>query len=138
MANYVNTFYGFIYITVFLIVFITAWTSLKPFKLHRKRKISTLALKLSYLIYLAVYMIFIFVLIFNPENKINSQDISEKWLKFYLAIFLMITLIPNLGILIRRKVKKDRDKFNITFSVFNAVSLLIIIVLISSNFFGIM
>lgn len=138
MANYVNTFYGFVYATVFLIVFITAWTSLKPFKFHKKRKITTFALKLSYLTYLGVYMIFIFILIFNPENKINSQEITEKWLKFYLLVFLTVTLVPNIGILIRRKIKRARDKFNITFSVLNAFSLLIILLLLSSNFFGVM
>lgn len=138
MANYANTFYGFVYATVFLIVFVTAWTSLKPFKLHKKRKLSTLALKISYLGYLAVYMIFIFILIFNPENKINNQEITEKWLKFYLIVFLTITLIPNIGILVRKKIKKAREKFNITFSVLNAFSLLVILLLLSSNFFGIM
>ena len=138
MVNNINTFYGVVYATVFLMVFITAWTSLKPFRLHKRRKLSTLALKLSYLIYLAVYMVFIFILIFNPDNKINNQEITEKWLKFYLVIFLIITIIPNIGILVRRKIRKARDKFNITFSVLNACSLLIIILLLSSSFWGIM
>jgi uncharacterized membrane protein YhaH (DUF805 family) len=100
--------------------------------------LSTLALKVTYLAYLAIYMIFVFSLIFNPDNKINSQEITEKWLKFYLVIFLIITLIPNIGILIRRKIKKSREKFNIAFSVFNAFSLIVIIILLSSGFFGVM
>lgn len=137
MTNYINAFYGVLYTSIFLIVFATAWNSLKPFKLHKKRKYSTLALKSTYLLYLAFYLVFVMILIFNQNNKINSQDLTDKWLKFYLAVFMIITLLPNLGILFRRRIRHGRIKYNVAFVVINSVSLIVLVILLMSRNIGI-
>lgn len=137
MTSFVNTFYGLVYASLFIIVFVTASSSLKPFKPHKNRKSSTLFLKLSYLVYLSFYLVFIFLLLFRSETRIESNEITEKWLKFYLAIFLLITLVPNIGIFIRRKFKKRRVSFNITFGVINGLMVIIILLLLTNKTLGI-
>lgn len=138
MASFINTFYGFVYASLFVIVFITASSSLKPFKAHKRRRYSTMVLKLTYLLYLSLYLVFIFLLLFKSETKLQSEEISEKWIKFYLALFLIITLLPNIGILIRRKIKKIRVNYNIAFSAINVISIILIILLLTNKTWGVL
>lgn len=138
MAGFVNTFYGFVYASLFIIVFVTASNSLKPFRAHKNRRLSTMLLKISYLIYLSFYLVFIFMLLFKSETKLESTAISEKWIKFYLVLFLVITVIPNLGIFFRRKIKKARVNYNIVFSVANFLVVALIIFLLTSKTWGVL
>ncbi len=138
MTSFVNTFYGFVYASLFVIVFVTASTSLKPFKTHKRRRTSTMFLKLSYLVYLSFYLVFIFLILFSRETRLQSEEISEKWIKFYLGLFLIITLFPNLGIVFRRKVKKVRVNYNIAFTAINVLATIIIILLLTSKTWGVL
>jgi uncharacterized membrane protein YhaH (DUF805 family) len=138
MAGFVNTFYGFVYASLFIIVFVTASSSLKPFRTHKRRRISTMFLKLSYLIYLSVYLVFIFLILFLSETRLQSEEIDEKWIKFYLGLFLVITLFPNMGIVFRRKFKKVRVNYNITLTAINFLATILIILLLSSKTWGVL
>ena len=50
-----NFLLHFIFITAFLLVYVVAIIILKPFRKHRKRPVSTITLKISYLVYLAAF-----------------------------------------------------------------------------------
>ncbi len=45
----------FIFIAAFLLIYIIAIIILKPFRMHRKRPVSTIFIKASYLVYLACF-----------------------------------------------------------------------------------
>lgn len=97
-----------------------------------------MALKLSYLAYLSFYLLFIYILLFQTESKLQEDAISDKWIKFYLALFLVITIIPNIGIVLRRKIKKARVSYNIAFSIINSLMIVLILFLITNKTWGIL
>jgi uncharacterized membrane protein YhaH (DUF805 family) len=109
-------------------VFIIAIIILKPFRIHRKRKISTITLKLSYLLYLAFFLGFVYLVLFFANNNVNSEDILEdKTSVIYYIIVLVSFFIPNIGIMIRRKFKETRSIYNYAVTFLNFCVMLAII-----------
>ena len=106
--------FHFLLMVVFLIIYVLAIIIVKPFLLNHKRLISTLSIKISYLVYLFVLLISVYLFMFYGSNDIEN-NLSEA-LFFSLLISLFI---PNLGILFRRKFRKNREQYNYIFSVIN-------------------
>jgi cytochrome bd-type quinol oxidase subunit 2 len=128
MNNFFQFLLHFIFIATFLFVYIIAIIILKPFRIHRKRKYSTLSLKLSYLIYLAFFLSFVYLVLFFADNEVNTEENMENGTSvIYYAIVLISFFIPNIGIMIRRRFKKNRGKFNY---LSTALNLLIILALV--------
>ena len=108
-----------LFIAAFFFIFFVAVVMLKPMSFHAKRRFSTAMLKFSYLSYLAILLIFVYVFMFyggdtffnitHPENSINTTHFSMMMVSFF---------IPNLGIFIRRRVKM-RSAYNSTMSTLN-------------------
>jgi hypothetical protein len=111
-----------ILVIVFLIIYILAFVVVKPFLLNHKRLISTLSLKITYLIYLGTLLVCMYLFMFYGPSDIEYQ-VSE------LAFFgsLICFFIPNLGILFRRHFIKYRNQYNYFFSVFNLVVTIFIV-----------
>jgi hypothetical protein len=99
---------------VFLLTYIMAYNYVKPFLINRKRKYSTLSLKLTYLIYLAFLLIFMFLFLLFGANQVEYRITDSVFFGVLLLLFL-----PNIGILIRRKVKSIRVIYNYIFTVIN-------------------
>ena len=105
MNNFFQFLLHFIFIATFLFVYIIAIIILKPFRLHRKRKISTVSLKLSYLIYLAFFLAFVYLVLFFADNEVNTEESMENGTStIYYIIVLVSFFIPNIGIMIRRRL----------------------------------
>ncbi|NJM14719.1 MAG: hypothetical protein HC896_04495 [Bacteroidales bacterium] len=126
-----------VFISAFGLIFLTAFTSLKPFRAHKKRIFSTILLKSTYLFYLSFYMVFLYILMFVDHIKINQDGIGENWVKFYMFMFLLVTIFPNIGIMVRRKFKTYRKEFNVVFSGINVLSVILIIVLLTHKKIGV-
>jgi len=111
-----ETFTLMILIFLYLIIF----RLLKPFKFHTKRKNSTAALKFSYLCYLVILIFVIYKFIFFDNRTLF--DSNGNMVNFFAIVNLVILLIgivlPNLGIVIRRKIK-NREPYNIFFTFIN-------------------
>ena len=123
--------FHFLLMIVFLIIYILAFIIVKPFMLNHKRLISTLSLKLSYLIYLLAILICIFLFMFYGPSDIENQ-LSE----IYFFGLLICLFIPNLGILFRRNVKENREFYNFFFTFINLlITILIIFQLNKFNWF---
>jgi cytochrome bd-type quinol oxidase subunit 2 len=128
MNNFFQFLLHFIFIATFLFVYVIAIILLKPFRLHRKRKVSTVVLKISYLVYLAFFLAFVYLVLFFADSKVNTEEIMDDGTSvIYYIIVLVSFFIPNIGIMIRRRFKKNRQAFNYLIAVFN---LLIILALV--------
>ena len=132
MNNFFQFLLHFIFIATFLFVFIIAIIILKPFRLHRKRKVSTILLKISYLLYLAFFLGFVYLVLFFTDNEVSTEEVMENGTSvIYYIIVLIAFFLPNIGIMIRRKFKEKRGVFNYTVTVMNLVVILALIFMIS-------
>jgi cytochrome bd-type quinol oxidase subunit 2 len=132
MNNFFQILLHFIFIATFLFVYIIAIIILKPFRLHRKRKMSTLALKLSYLVYLAFFLAFVYLVLFFADNELNSEETMENGTSaVYYVIVLVSFFIPNIGIMIRRRFKKNRSSYNMLVTAMNFLIILALVFLMS-------
>ena len=128
MNNFFQFLLHFIFIATFLFVFIIAIIILKPFRLHRKRKISTISLKLSYLLYLAFFLGFVYLVLFFTDNDVSTEEVMENGTSvIYYIIVLIAFFLPNIGIMIRRKFKEKRGAYNYAVTFMNLVVILALI-----------
>ena len=111
-----QTIFHFLLMIVFLIMYVLAFIIVKPLLLNRKLLISTLSLKVSYLIYLGILLISVYLFMFYGPNDIEHQ-LSEV---FFFTI-LVCLFIPNLGILFRRNFRKNRKVYNYVFTIINLI-----------------
>ncbi|HHJ09342.1 MAG TPA: hypothetical protein ENK25_00415 [Bacteroidetes bacterium] len=91
---------GFISIFVISVVFI------RPLRINKLWPRSTLFLKFSYLTYLLVILVFFYYLIFQEKELVDVIDIR----RFFMLLGCLF--IPNVGMLVRRKMKKWRSRYN--------------------------
>lgn len=131
MNTAVQNIVHFLLMIVFLIIYLLAFIIVKPFLINHKRKISTLLLKISYLIYLLILLVFVYLFMFFGPADIEYQISNLLFIILLLGLFL-----PNFGILLRRNVEKYRTEYNYTFTLINlAIFSFILIKLIQHNWF---
>jgi hypothetical protein len=108
-----------------VIVFSIAYAYLKPHKLHHSRPMSTLALKGSYLLYLLVTLIVIYLASLRGGGLSKVFDGGEFF------VFLAVLFVPTVGILSRKitHFSTKRVRFNIIFTIINLVMTITVIVL---------
>lgn len=132
MNNFFQFLLHFIFIATFLFVYIIAIIILKPFRLHRKRKVSTISLKLSYLIYLAFFLAFVYLVLFFADNEVNTEENMENGTSVvYYVIVLVSFFIPNIGIMIRRRFKKNRGIYNYLVTALNFIIIMALVFMMS-------
>jgi hypothetical protein len=133
MNNFFQFLLHFIFIATFLFVFIIAIIILKPFRTHRKRKISTITLKVTYLLYLAFFLSFVYLVLFFANNDVSVEDILEdRTSMMYYIIVLVSFFLPNIGIMIRRNFKDTtRGLYNYVVSALNITVILALVYMMS-------
>jgi len=116
-----------IFIATFIFLFVVSIVILRPFRIHKKRAVSTISLKVSYLIYLFSFLILAYLVLFYSGNRSNSDESIGKdpYLLYYIAVILAF-FIPNLGIMIRRRFTKFRNQYNFIFTAINLFTSLIL------------
>jgi len=115
-----NFLLHFIFIAAFLLVYVIAIIVLKPFRIHRKRPVSTIFLKSSYLIYLATFLLLAYlVLFFSITSEPKEEATEEKILNIFTIFSIFAFFVPNIGIMVRRSVKSWRVIYNYLFSGIN-------------------
>ena len=125
------TIFHFLLMIAFLITYVLAFIIVKPFLLNHKRLVSTLILKVSFLIYIAVLLISVYLfMLYGPS------DIEHQLSEVFFFTLLTCLFIPNLGILFRRNIKKYREHYNYIFSLINlTITIFIIYKLDQFNWF---
>ena len=129
MSNYSQIFLHLVFIGAFAFFVLLASILLKPFRLHKRRPYSTAALKVSYILYLATFLAYIYMLLFffDLQPGVEKGLINFKLSLEYVA-FLIAFVVPNVGMLARRKIKTWRVNYNLIFTVINILIVLYLMV----------
>lgn len=125
MANFtqiLNHILGFVFI---VIVFSLAYAYLKPHQLHKRRLVSTLLLKSTYLFYLLVLLIVIYL------SALVKGGLEEVFYGVEFFAFLIVLFVPTFGILARKlgQFSKKREGYNYFFSAVNLLSVIIVLIM---------
>ena len=115
-----NFLLHFIFIAAFLLIYIIAIIILKPFRIHRKRPVSTVLIKASYLVYLACFLLMAYLILFFSANAEPTEDVDEERILNALTVFSIFAFfIPNIGIMIRRRIDTWRVTYNYVLTALN-------------------
>ena len=125
MANFneiLNHILGIIFI---VIIFSVAYAYLKPHQLHKRRLFSTLLLKLSYLFYVLVLCIVVYL------SALVKGGLDKVFYGIEFFAFLIVLFAPTIGIFARKlnHFSKKREEYNYFFTVVNLVSVVAILVM---------
>jgi hypothetical protein len=125
IANFneiLNHILGIIFI---VIIFSVAYAYLKPHQLHKRRLFSTLLLKLSYLLYLLVLCIIVYL------SSLVKGGLDKVFLGIEFFAFLIVLFAPTIGIFARKLsyFSKKREGYNYFFTVVNLLSVVAILVM---------
>jgi len=125
MANFSEILNHILGVVFIIIVFALAFAYLKPQQLHKRRLVSTLLLKVSYLLYLLVLLIIIFL------SALVKGGLEEVFNGIEFFAFLVVLFVPTIGIFARKlgQFSKKRDGYNYFFSVVNVLSILSILIM---------
>ena len=115
-----NFLLHFIFIAAFLLIYIIAIIILKPFRIHRKRPVSTILIKSSYLVYLACFLLMAYMILFFSANAEPTEDVDDEKILNALTVFSIFAFfIPNIGIMIRRRINTWRVTYNYILTALN-------------------
>lgn len=133
MGGFFHGIFQFFFLVGYIILFIVSIIILRPFRVHKRRRDSTVALKISYLIFLALFLVFTYMLLFGIKVIDENDQPYDSIFNIYFLIFLTATIVPNVGIMIRRRIKKNRTEYNILFTLINLLYSLYLLFLIVSG-----
>jgi hypothetical protein len=119
MERYFHGVFQTFFLIGYLVLFVVTIIILQPFRYHKRRRKSTIFLKVSYLLYLISFLIFTYLLLFGPKDLSSKEQPYETLFNIHFLFFLTSTIIPNVGIMIRRRVKKNRIEYNILVALIN-------------------
>ena len=116
-----------------LLLFVVSIIILKPFRVHKKRPITTIGLKSSYLVFLAAFLFFTYLLLFGEKTYDDENTPYDTLFNVHFLFYLSSTIVPNIGIMIRRSIKKKRVEYNLVFIIINLIYLVYMIYAIVSG-----
>jgi hypothetical protein len=125
IANFsqiLNHILGVIFI---IIIFSLAYAYLKPHQLHKRRLVSTLLLKVSYLVYLLVLLVIVYL------SALVQGGLEKVFMGIEFFVFLIVLFVPNIGIFARKlgHFSKKREEYNYFFTAINILSILAILIM---------
>lgn len=133
MDSFFQNIFQVIFIIGYLLVFVISIIILRPFRLHKKRRKSTISIKFSYIFYLAIFLIFTYLLLFGDKELAEDEKPYDTLFNGYFLLFLTSTIVPNVGIMLRKKVQKKRIRYNIIFTIVNSLYFLFLLYLCLSR-----
>lgn len=121
------------FIIGYLILFVISTIILKPFRIHRKRPVSTILLKVTFLIFLLLFLAYTYLLLFGKKELTDSDIPFDTLFNIHFLVFLSSTIIPVIGIMMRRGITRNRVYYNAIFIFVNGVYILYFIYAITSH-----
>jgi hypothetical protein len=108
-----------------VLIFSLAYAYLKPHQLHKRRLLSTLLLKVTYLFYLLILLVVVYF------SALFRGGLEKVFIGIEFFAFLVVLFIPNIGILARKlgQFSKKRENYNWFFTVVNMISALAIVLM---------
>lgn len=125
MSNFSTILNHILSIIFIVLVFALAYAYLKPHQLHKRRLVSTLLLKVTYLFYLLVLLIVVYL------SALVKGGMETVFMGIEFFAFLIVLFAPNIGILARKlgHFSKNRENYNYFFTVVNLIAALAILVM---------
>jgi len=125
MANFNEILNHILGVVFIIIIFAIAYAYLKPHQLHKRRLVSTLLLKISYLFYLLVLLIVVYF------SALVRGGLEQVFFGVEFFAFLIVLFAPTIGILARKlgHFSKKREGYNYFFTVVNIISVLAILLM---------
>jgi hypothetical protein len=125
IANFPEILNYILGIVFIVIIFTIAYAYLKPHQLHKRRLVSTLLLKISYLFYLLVLLIIVYL------SALVKGGLDKVFYGIEFFIFLVVLFVPNIGIFGRKLgyFSKQRENYNWFFTLINILSVIVILVM---------
>ncbi len=138
MGNFFQGVFQTFFLIGYIILFIVTILILRPFRYHKRRIKSTIALKISYLLYLFSFLVFTYLLLFGEKIIPEEEQPYDTLFNIHFIFFLTSTIIPNVGIMIRRRIRKKRVEYNIIFALINILYFTYLMYLSFSNKWALM
>jgi hypothetical protein len=125
MANFNQILNHILGVVFIVIVFALAYAYLKPHQLHKRRLVSTLLLKATYLFYLLVLLLIVYF------SALMKGGLEEVFFGIEFFAFLIVLFVPTIGILARKlgQFAKKREGYNYFFTVVNIFSTIAILLM---------
>ena len=121
MGNFIQFLLHLLVISAFLLIFVLATVFTKPLMINRKRMVSTIFLKIGYLVYLIIILVFFYYLIFV------NKDLADLITDLHFVMILLSLFIPNAGMMMRRKIKTNRTVYNFTLTSVFMITILYLV-----------
>ena len=127
MANFSEILNYILGVVFIIIVFALAYAYLKPHQLHKRRMLSTLLLKTSYLLYLFVLLVIIYL------SALVKGGLENVFFGVEFFAFLVVLFVPTIGIFARKlgQFSKKREGYNYFFTI---VNVLLVVILLTMYF----
>ena len=125
MSNFPDVMSKILSVIFMILVFSIAYAYLKPHRLHKRRMVSTLLLKTTYLLYVVVVLTVVYSAIFHKDGL----DKVFPDIEFF--PFLLVLFAPTIGVFARKLgyFSKQRDSYNYFFTVVNILSIVALLLM---------
>jgi hypothetical protein len=61
------------------------------------------------------------VLFFNGKGVIEEDPVEDNSFYIYYAIVIFSFIVPNMAIMLRKKIKRFRETYNVVFTIVNVI-----------------
>jgi hypothetical protein len=125
MANFVPVLSHILGVVFIILVFSIAYAYLKPHQLHKRRPVSTLLLKVSYLLYLLILLLVIYF------STLVKGGLEEVFFGIEFFAFLIVLFVPTIGIFARKlgQFSKQRENYNYFFTLVNSLCIIALLLM---------
>ena len=138
MGGFFHSVFQVFFLIGYVLIFVVTIIILRPFRVHRRRLKSTIALKISYLLYQVSFLVFTYLLLFGNKELAEDEQPYDTLFNVHFLLFLSATILPNLGIMIRKGIKKNRIEYNITVALINIIYFIYLLFLCFSRKWALM
>ena len=108
-----------------VVLFSLGYAYLKPHRIHKRYPVSTLILKISYLVYLLVLLAVVYF------ATLKKGGLSNVFPDIEFFAFLLVLFVPTIGIFARKMkhFRKNRESYYYFFSLVNLLSIAALLVM---------
>jgi len=125
MANFEDILSYILGVVFIIMVFSIGYAYLKPHQLHKRRPVSTLLLKSSYLLYLLTLLVIVYF------STLVKKGLEEVFFGIEFFAFLIVLVVPTIGIFARKlgQFSKQRENYNYFFTLVNSLCIIALLLM---------
>jgi hypothetical protein len=125
VANFDSILSYILGVVFIIIIFSIAYAYLKPHQLHKRRAVSTLLLKGSYLLYLLVLLVVVYF------SSLVRGGLEKVFYGIEFFAFLVVLFVPTIGIFARKlgQFSKRRENYNYFFTLVNSICIIALLLM---------